>query len=70
MSCLGCDAVVFDRLSPLRLLLVVPEWPVSPLRAGSKFYAHAAFSTLRAHAAGKPNLQNGLIVDIRAQRGE
>ena len=36
------------------------EWLVFPLRGSTKFYARAAFSTLRVHAAGKPNSQNGL----------
>jgi hypothetical protein len=38
------------------------EWLVFPLRGSTKFYADAAFATLRAHAAGKQNSQNGLIL--------
>jgi hypothetical protein len=30
-----------------------------PLRGSAVFYADTAFSTLRAHATGKPNSQNG-----------
>jgi len=40
------------------------EWLVLPLRDCTEFYADAAFSTLRAHAAGKPNSHNGLEAAI------
>jgi len=36
------------------------EWLVSPPRGSTELYADAAFSTLRAHAARKPNSHNGL----------
>ena len=37
------------------------EGPVLPLRGGTYFLAHAAFPSLRAHAAGKSNSQSGLF---------
>jgi hypothetical protein len=48
------------------LCCALHEWLVSPLRGSTEFYADAAFSTLRAHAAGKPNSRNGLVSAIRS----
>jgi|UPI0005938406 hypothetical protein len=49
--------------SPFRYFKTSPEVIRLTLLLGStEFYADAAFSTLRAHAAGKPNSQFGLIV--------
>jgi hypothetical protein len=42
-----------------------PEWLVFPPRSSTEYYADAAFSTLRAHAARKPNSHNGLVPDFR-----
>ena len=39
--------------------------PIFTLRNGIRTYVHAANSTLRAHAAKKPNSQNGLKADVR-----
>ena len=40
----------------------MPEWRVLSLHGRTVFHAPAAFSTLRAHAARKPNSHNGLIL--------
>jgi hypothetical protein len=42
----------------------LPEWLAIPLRGSTDFYADAAFFTLRAHAARKPNSQSGLIAAL------
>jgi len=44
------------------------EWLVFPPRGSTEFYADAAFSTLRVHAARKPNSHNGLKPAIRCCR--
>ena len=41
------------------------EWLVFPPGGSTEFFAGAAFSTLRAHAAGKPNSHFGRIADVR-----
>ena len=41
------------------------EWPVLPLRGGTYFLAHAAFPSLRAHAAQNTDSQIGLFPAIR-----
>ena len=41
------------------------EWLVFPPCGRTEFYVDAAFSTLRAHAAGKPNSHNGLFLAVR-----
>ena len=43
---------------------VLPELPVPPPHGGTGNHAPAAFSTLRAQAERKPNLQNGLGTDL------
>jgi hypothetical protein len=42
------------------------EWPVFPLLGVVGFFDHAAFITLRAHAARKSNSQYGLTAAFRA----
>jgi hypothetical protein len=51
--------------SPFRCFKTSPEVIRLTLLLGStEFYADAAFSTLRAHAAGKPNSQFGLLAAV------
>ena len=68
----GCAAGASSRVSekPATFCEFDPcctlhEWLVFPPRGSTEFYADAAFSTLRAHAAKKPNLHNGLFADFR-----
>jgi len=42
----------------------IHEWPVEPLRGSTNFFAHAAFFTLRAHAAQNHNGRLGLVPDL------
>jgi hypothetical protein len=41
------------------------KWLVFPLRGSTEFYADAAFFTLRAHTARKPNSHIGLKEALR-----
>lgn len=43
----------------------IHEWPVEPLRGSTNFFAHAAFFTLRAHAAQNHNGRLGLSPSFR-----
>jgi hypothetical protein len=57
--CPQCVNLASDRCCTLH------EWLVFPPRGSTEFYADAAFFTLRAHAARKPNSHNGLFFLFR-----
>ena len=46
------------------------QWLVFPLRGSTEFFADAAFPSLRAHAAEKPNSHNGLFRRLRCAMTE
>ena len=58
----GSKVLQFENSTP-DPCCTLHEWLVLPPRGSTEFYADAAFSTLRAHAARKPNSHNGLQAD-------
>ena len=61
---LSPTADIYACFSILKFGLTLREWLVFTLRGSAQFYADAAFPTLRAHAARKPNSHNGLLAAV------
>ena len=63
-SCSESSICPHSVSSTADLCCTLHEWLVSTLRGGTDSYANAAFSMLRAHAAGKTISHNGLRADL------